>query len=239
MYQLHDLQSVSAPPKPRTTIAGFAGVILFCLVGAVSLVIIGLYLPATAAHGYWFISRSSGVVAYLLLTLGVLWGLVQSGALFRTRASPLLALGLHSYLSWLGLGLALLHGIILLNDSYMDMGVAQIGIPFVSTYRPLPMGLGIIGFYLMLLLTLSFYARPYLGQRAFRTLHYASFGVFVMVTAHGVLAGTDSWPLWWMYAASVGAVVALTAARILSTRAAAFIRTGAKTDSPQRKIVHS
>lgn len=193
-------------------------VVLLSLLGFVSVLAIGYYLPDTAEKSYWFISRSSGVVAYVLLTIGVLWGLVQSGALFRARVAPLLSLGLHSYLNWLALGLAALHGAILVKDNYIQIDFARVVTPFLAEYRPVPVGLGIIGFYLMLLLSLSFYARSHLGQRAFRLLHYTSFGVFIMVTLHGLLAGTDSGALGWLYALSLAAVVCLTVMRVLSTR---------------------
>ncbi len=220
MYQLQDLQTDSAPPKPRAVLVGFAAIIGLSLLGVAGVLIVGLYLPATATKSYWFISRSSGLVAYSLVTLGVLWGLIQSGGLFRTRFSPVLALGLHSFLNWMGLGFAALHGLILLGDGYIHIDLPRVFTPFLSEYRPVPVGLGIISFYLMLLLSLSFYARSLLGQRAFRLLHYVSFAVFVMVTAHGIYAGSDSGTLWWMYAASIVFVAGLTVARIVSTRAA-------------------
>ena len=99
---------------------------------------------------------------------------------------------MHSFLNWLGLGFAALHGIILIGDHFIKIGLPEVFTPFLSPYRPVPVGVGIIAFYLMLLLSLSFYARNHLGQKNFRLLHYVSYAVFLMVTVHGVLAGTDS-----------------------------------------------
>jgi sulfoxide reductase heme-binding subunit YedZ len=221
MYRLVPLPTDSDPkPSLRGIIVSIFVVVALSLLGLLSLAVIGYYLPETSTKAYWFISRSSGIVAYVLITIGVLWGLVQSGALFRTRVPPVLALGLHSYLNWIGIGFAALHGIILIGDGYINIDLARVLMPFISTYRPIPVGLGIVGFYLMLLLSLSFYARPHLGQKNFRLLHYASFLVFALVTLHGVLAGTDSGPLWWLYATSLVAVVWLTVMRIVSTRRA-------------------
>lgn len=194
------------------------------LLGLFSLAVIGYYLPEAGVKAYWFISRSSGIMAYLLITVSVLWGLVQSGALFRRRVAPLLALGLHNYLSWAGLALAALHGLILLGDSYTRFSLQQVVTPFMSTYRPIPVGLGIIGFYLMLLLSVSFYMRRWIGQKSFRLLHYGSFGAFTLVTLHGVLAGTDSGPLWPLYALSLILVLGLTALRVAGARRKAAAR---------------
>jgi len=58
--------------------------------------------------------------------------------------------------------------------------------------------MGIMAAYLTAALYVSFYLRPYIGYKAWRSLHYLSFGVFVMGTLHGLFAGTDgneSWAL--------------------------------------------
>lgn len=198
----------------------FVLILLLSLVGMASVLIVGYFLPQTSAKAYWFISRSSGVVAYVLITLGVLWGLVQSGNLFRSRISPLLSLGLHSFLNWFGLGLATLHGVILIGDGYINIDLPRVFVPFLSEYRPIPVGLGIIALYLMFLLSLSFYARSYLGQKNFRALHYTSFVAFLLVMGHSLLAGTDSLPLWWLYTVSLVAVSALTILRIVESQRA-------------------
>jgi predicted ferric reductase len=202
------------------TLASLALILALSLLAFVSVLFIGYLLPDTSAKAYWFVSRSSGVVAYVLITLGVLWGLVQSGSLFRSRISPVLALGLHSYLNWLGLALSVLHGAILIGDGYINIDLARVLVPFISPYRPIPVGLGIVSLYLMLLLSLSFYARSYLGQKNFRLLHYGSFLVFLLVTAHSLFAGTDSLPLWWLYASSLALVIVFTFVRIIGARRA-------------------
>ncbi len=219
MYRLIPSPTVSEPQPSRLgRAAGLAAVIALSLAGCAGVIAVGYYLPVTSAKSYWFISRSSGVVAYMLITLGVLWGLVQSGGLFRSRIAPALSLGMHSYLNWLGLGLAALHGIILVGDGYIQIDLARVFTPFISSYRPIPVGLGIVAFYLMLLLSLSFSARSHLGQKNFRLLHYGSFGVFVMVTLHGLYAGTDSVALALLYGVSATAVAGLTALRVIEAR---------------------
>jgi hypothetical protein len=221
MYRPEITPIDSAPqPSSRGILASFAIVLLLSLVGLASVLVTAYFLPDTGTKAYWFISRSSGVVAYVLITVGVLWGLVQSGGLFRRRITPVLALGIHSYLSWIGLGLAGLHGVILIGDGFFKFNLPNVLTPFISPYRPIPVGLGIIGFYLMLLLSLSFYARMHLGQKNFRLLHYGTFGVFVMVTLHSLFSGTDTKSLWWLYTISLAAVVSLTGLRIVATRRA-------------------
>lgn len=201
---------------------GVGAVVVFGLVGLIATAMLVQAAPATSDKAYWFISRSSGVLAYLLLTFGIMWGLVQSGAILRPTIPPLLALGLHSFLNWGALVMSALHGLVLLGDNYIKMSLAAVAIPFASDYEPLLVGLGIIGFYLMLLLSSSFYARKWLGQKRFRLFHYASYPTFLLVTWHGLALGTDSGLMWPLSVISLAAVLLFTSWRIINTGVAAL-----------------
>ena len=193
----------------------------FVVVGLYGLVALSQSLPQTSDKAYWFISRSSGVLAYILLTLGVMWGLVQSGAILRPTIPPLLALGLHSFLNWGALAMSALHGLILLGDNFIKLSLKDVAIPFASSYEPMLVGLGVLSFYLMFLLSSSFYARKWLGQKTFRLLHYASYPTFLLVTWHSIGLGTDNSVLMPLYEVSLTAVAFLTIWRIVNTRQAA------------------
>lgn len=198
-------------------ILGAGLVIFFAALGLGGILALGQALPVTGDKAYWFISRSSGVLAYLLLTLGVMWGLVQSGSILRPTLPPLLALGLHSFLNWASLAMSALHGLILLGDNFIKMRLADIVLPFIGPYKPMLVGLGVVGFYLMFLLSLSFYLRRHIGQHNFRLLHYASYLTYLLVTWHSLAIGTDSQVLWPLYALSLAAVALLTIWRILNS----------------------
>lgn len=196
--------------------------IMFSLVAVVAVAMLSQSLPATSDKAYWFISRSSGVLAYVLLTGGIMWGLVQSGGILRPTIPPVLALGLHSFLNWGALAMSILHGLILLGDNYIKLSLADVSVPFISTYEPLLVGLGVLGFYLMFLLSSSFYARKWLGQKTFRMLHYVSYPTFLLVTWHGLGIGTDSILMWPLSVTSVAAVLLLTSWRITNAGLAAL-----------------
>ena len=198
-------------------IGAFVAVALYG-VGALSQV-----LPQTSDKAYWFISRSSGVLAYVLLALGVMWGLVQSGGILRPTIPPLLALGLHSFLNWGALAMSALHGLILLGDNYIKLSLKDVTVPFVSSYEPILVGLGVLSFYLLFLLSSSFYARKWLGQKTFRLLHFASYPTFLLVTWHSLGVGTDSNLLTPLYGASLAAVALLTIWRIVNVHRTAKI----------------
>lgn len=202
--------------KILNILLGTGAVIAFGIIGLVAVVMLSQALPATSDKAYWFISRSSGILAYLLLTFGVMWGLVQGGGILRPTIPPLLAFGLHSFLNWGALAMSALHGFILLGDNYIKMSPVDIVLPFVDPYKPFLVGLGVLSFYLMFLLSSSFYARRWLGQKTFRILHYASYPTFLLVTWHSLGAGTDSGLMWPLSLLSLGAVVLLTLWRIVN-----------------------
>lgn len=140
----------------------------------------------------WYFTRSSGTVAYLLLAGSTIWGLLLSSKIIKEGVPAAVSLTMHNTLSWLALALTSLHALALLFDSYYIYRLADIAIPFIGPYRPAWVGLGIIGFYLMFLTTISFSFRKQMGQKRWRKLHYLSFAAFILVTVHGVMAGTDS-----------------------------------------------
>jgi predicted ferric reductase len=53
-------------------------------------------------------------------------------------------------------------------------------------------GLGQVGFYLAAIVAGSVYVRKQIGYKAWRALHYASFVLYLIVTLHGLFAGTDA-----------------------------------------------
>jgi len=195
---------------------GLGLIVIFGMVGVLGLVSLDRTLPITSAKAFWFISRSSGVLAYLLLTLSVVWGLVQSGAILRPTIPPALALGLHNFLSWAGLVMSALHALVLLGDNNPTMNLADIVIPFVGPYRPIWVGLGVVGIYLMLLVSVSFYVRSKIGQKNFRLLHYTSYAAFLLVSWHAMGAGTDTSALRLVYVTCISGVGLLTVWRIWS-----------------------
>lgn len=169
----------------------------------------------------WYFTRSTGTVAYLLLAGSTVWGLLLSTRIIKETVPAALSLAMHNILSWLAVAFTGLHGLALLFDSYYAYGAKDLLIPFIGPYRPGWVGLGIIGFYLMLLTSASFYWLKRLGQTWWRRLHYLTFAAFGLVTVHGLMAGTDSADpgMRGLYLGSVLLVFFLTVFRILAGRA--------------------
>jgi len=203
------------------------------LVGIVILVAVGVSLAGQAgglaalstallgSQSAWYLSRASAFVAYVLLWWSMVLGLSITNRLARVWPGGPTAGDLHEHASLLGLGFGTLHALVLLGDRYIGYTLAQILLPFASaSYRPLWVGLGQIGLYMMALVTFSFYVRRRIGARAWRQIHYLSFAVFALALFHGLFSGTDSNTPWaiWMYLGSAVSVLALTIYRIYVQR---------------------
>ncbi|MBX2999199.1 MAG: hypothetical protein KF893_11865 [Caldilineaceae bacterium] len=171
-------------------------------------------------HSFWYLSRSSGIVAYLLLWVSVAWGLLLTTRLGKHLFTTPQIVDAHQFLSNLGLGFAFFHGLILMGDQYLSFPLSAVLIPFVGDYAPMLVAAGQIGLWLLLLMIVSFYLRRWIGAKSWRLIHYLSFAGYWLVLIHALLLGSDSgYPLIAvMYTLTVAAVIFLSFYRIFARR---------------------
>ncbi len=177
-------------------------------------------VPAADSRVYWYMARSAGIVAYLLLWGSVAAGIMVGNKLLNGLVKPPVVFEVHKTLSILALIVGMFHGFILLGDTYMNFSLLDLLIPFHSPYQPFWVGLGILGLYLTAILVISFYVKKHIGQRAWRLLHYTSFGVWIMTSLHGIAAGTDTQSVLMkmLYAVAIVSVGYLLTYRIFMAR---------------------
>jgi predicted ferric reductase len=198
-------------------------------VGAlVALLVVPAWLPALASSiagpdpkFYWYLSRASALVAYVLLWVSMASGLLISNKMARVWPGAFTAFDLHQFTSLLGLAFALFHALILLGERYIGYSLVEILVPFAGAeYRPLWVGIGQVSFYVSVVVSFTFYVRRQIGTKAWRLIHFLSYGTFGMAILHGVLSGTDSGNPWlaWMYWLSALSLVALSAYRVAITQ---------------------
>lgn len=173
-----------------------AGAVLYLVLtsplGSGALGVLSKIFALDSVQAMWYITRASGLTGYFLLWLSTAWGLAVSSKIFDQLLHRTFTYDYHQFLSLLAIGFAVLHILVLLLDRYLPYTLVQAFIPFMSPYRPIWVGIGVIGFYLILLVTVTFYLRARIGQKAFRSIHLLSFAAYLGVTAHGFFAGTDS-----------------------------------------------
>ena len=172
---------------------------------------------------FWILARAAGFTAYILLTASVLAGLVVKARPFGRALRAATAVDLHRTIALLALGALAVHGTALVLDTTVHIGLGALLVPGLAPYRPLWTGLGVVAAELMVVVYASFSLRSRIGQKAWRRLHWATYGLFVSATAHGLMAGSDSGAGWALslYLGAVGAVSAATAWRALTSAARA------------------
>jgi predicted ferric reductase len=179
-----------------------------------------------SVHTWWYLGRASGFVAFGLLLSSVLLGLGVSSRVFDGLLIRPWVYDMHQFLSVFVVLAMAFHALILLPDPYSHFTLIELLVPFASTYRRIAVGLGAIVLYGSVIVTLSFYAKRWIGQRGWRALHYASFALFGGALVHDVTSGTDSRETWAqvVYLAGGLAVLFFTFFRILAARHAARAR---------------
>lgn len=214
--------------KSSVKIEFFLLIILAMIIGfLVATWLLPTWLPnmATSLGGaspkvYWYLSRATAFASLTILWVSMALGLGLSNKLARLWPGAPAAFALHEYVSLLGLVFALFHALVLLGDHYMNFTVTQIFMPFSTTnYRPTWVGIGQIGFYVWLIVALSFYIRSSIGQKAWRLIHYLSFAMYMLGLMHGLFGGTDSASQWatWYYWISGSSLLFLLIYRIVNT----------------------
>lgn len=167
---------------------------------------------------FWYLSRGSAIVGFILLWLSTVMGLLISTRLGKAWPGMTISSESHQYISMLGLFFISFHFITLLGDTFIKAAVAQMLTPFAFiNYRPVFVGIGQLAFYMWAILVLSFYVRKIIGKKVWRGLHYLGFVAFFAGMVHGITSGSDS-SLPWMqmiYWFSAVSVYFLTLYRIL------------------------
>lgn len=140
---------------------------------------------------WWLTSRATGIVGYLAITGSIVAGLASKARLAQRAASPMARLEWHKSLAVVGLVMVLAHALTLLGSARAFSPI-DVLLPGFMDYRPVWVALGVVSFWVLIAVAITGSMRARLGGTAWKAIHLSSYGVFVAVTLHGLLAGTDS-----------------------------------------------
>jgi methionine sulfoxide reductase heme-binding subunit len=175
---------------------------------------LSITVAATAANPFlWYVTRAAATSAYITLSATVILGLFRSLArVSRIRNARALWLldEIHPYLAVLTLALVVFHLLSLIFDPLIPFSVLNLLLPLDQPYRPLPVDLGVLALYGLVVVWLSSWVKRRIKYTSWRALHYTSFFAFLLVTFHGIFAGSDSAEPWMrLLYMSISAVVTL------------------------------
>jgi predicted ferric reductase len=167
---------------------------------------------ATAGpSAYWYLTRSSGAVALLLLTLSLVLGVIDVRRWSTERWPRFVVDSLHRNVSLLALGFLGLHILTAVLDSFAPISLANAVIPFTGSYRPLWLGLGALSFDLMLAVIATSLLRRHIGHATWRAVHWFAYASWPIALLHGLGTGSDVKSTW-MLALSVGCLIGVIGA---------------------------
>ncbi len=165
----------------------------------------------TDTPALWYLSRGSGVVTLVLLTVTVVLGITTSARWATAHWPRFVVVGLHRNLSLLAVAFLGLHITTTVVDGYVPIRWLDVVVPFVSAYKPLWLGLGAIAFDLLAAVLVTSLLRSRLSQPVWRAVHWLAYGCWPVAVVHGLGIGSDSRQAWLLLIDSL-AVVAVVAA---------------------------
>ena len=145
----------------------------------------------TSSKALWYLTRGTGLVALVLLTLSVVLGVVQSVGWAHPRWPRFLTSGLHKNVSLLVTAFLGAHIVTAIGDSFAPIGWLDVVVPFVSRYRPIWLGLGAVAVDLLIALVITSLLRQRLGYRAWRVVHWTAYACWPIAFLHGLGTGSD------------------------------------------------
>jgi len=165
-----------------------------------------------ASRGLWYLTRGTGVVSLVLLTISIVLGVVTT-VRFEHRNWPRWIIeGLHRNVSLLVVLFIGIHVATTVIDGYAPIGWLDAVIPFRSPYRPLWLGLGALGLDLLLAVALTSVIRARLGYRLWRAVHWLAYACWPVALLHGLGTGSDArlpWMVATVLASVAGVLIAL------------------------------
>jgi sulfoxide reductase heme-binding subunit YedZ len=181
----------------------------------------------TSSTAYWYLTRATGVISLLLLTLVVALGVADVARVSTPYWPRFLTDGVHRRASMLALVFLTIHIITSVLDTYAPITLIDAFIPFHSAYRPLWLGLGAAAFDLLLAVLVTSLLRARVGARNWRAIHWLAYACWPLAVIHGLGTGSDVRQAW-MLAIDVICVATVVGAVWVRVRTAEYPTTAGR-----------
>jgi sulfoxide reductase heme-binding subunit YedZ len=144
----------------------------------------------------WFANRGTGFVLLLLLTLSTVLGVLATARVSPTFFPRMLSQGLHRNVSLLAVTFMGAHVGTAVVDTFVDIRWWNAILPFTGSYKPLWLGVGALGFDLLVALTATSMLRHRMSHRPWRGIHLLAYAAWGLGVLHGLQIGTDATTAW-------------------------------------------
>jgi sulfoxide reductase heme-binding subunit YedZ len=161
-----------------------------------------LPLAASGSSVYWYLTRSTGAVALVLLTFAIALGVADVRRWSTPRWPRFVVDSLHRNVSLLALSFLVLHVLTSVLDSFAPISLLDAFIPFAGSYRPFWLGLGAVSFDLILAVIATSLLRQRMGYGSWRAIHWLTYASWPIALLHGLGTGSDV-KFTWLLALSI------------------------------------
>jgi sulfoxide reductase heme-binding subunit YedZ len=155
-----------------------------------------LQLASAGPSLYWYLTRSTGAVALILLTAAIALGVVDVQRWSTPRWPRFVVDSLHRNVSLLAMVFLVLHIITSVLDSFAPIAITDAVIPFIGSYRPFWLGLGAISFDLLIAVTVTSLVRQRIGFGTWRAVHWLTYASWPVALLHSFGTGSDVKATW-------------------------------------------
>lgn len=145
---------------------------------------------------WWYLSRSSGIVATVLIVLALIWGLFFSARATGGRRRPAWWLDLHNYLGGLAFVFTIIHVAAVYQDQLNNIGLVEILVPMTADGWEWGITWGVISTYIFGAVVFTSWPKKRLSRRTWLAVHLLSIPATVMAAAHAWMVGSSRDWLW-------------------------------------------
>jgi methionine sulfoxide reductase heme-binding subunit len=175
-------------------------------------------LAAAGPSAYWYLTRSTGAVSLILLTLALVLGVIDVGRWSSVAWPRFVVDSLHRNASLLALAFLGVHIVTAVLDSFAPISIVNAVIPFTGSYRPFWLGLGALSFDMIVAVIATSLMRRSMGHSTWRAVHWLVYASWPIALLHGFGTGSDVKSTW-MLAISVLCLIAVVAAVLVRVAA--------------------
>ncbi len=145
----------------------------------------------TDSQALWYLTRGSGLVALVLLTVSMVLGIAQLERWSGPTGQRFVVTHLHRNASLLAVVFLGVHVASSVVDGFAPIRWLDAVVPWRSAYRPVWLGLGALALDLVVALVLTSLLRVRIPHRAWRLVHWSAYLCWPLAFVHGLGTGTD------------------------------------------------
>lgn len=147
----------------------------------------------------WFLARATGYISLVLITLSMVLGIGSSTRMSTAGWPRFVTQALHRNISLLTLVLLAIHIVTVILDDFVVITVLDSFVPFVGSYRPFWLGLGVLSSNLLIAVAVTSELRHRIGYDTWRAVHWTSYLCWPLAIVHALGTGSDTrkgWAIW-------------------------------------------